>query len=434
MFKNKTKIELIAELKKLQRKLVLLETKKSTKNDSKELVLSTSHWNSFFKNSANIIVVVDKKGIILDVNRVVKGLKKQNVIGTSAYDFVSKEHKATIKKAITTVLKTGKPQEYKISGMGHNSSLSYYSSKLTPVLENEKIVAVIIDTIDVTSEVGTQEKLTQSELKYKKLSEAAFESIVIHQNGNVVEVNEATVKLFGYSEKQLINQPIHKFIDPSFHKTAVLKFQNKDDSVFELLMIKKGGKAFWAEVVGRAIEYNNQLAHVVAIRDISLQKEYEKNLKESEARFRMLADNAVDIISRYQVYPEHKLVYTSPSVERITGYSQEEFYSDPFLGHKIIHPEDLHILQNMNNTPNGSFKKNTPLPFEARWIRKDGRIIWIETINRPMFDNEGRLVAVESVGRDVTDRKLLEQEKNIGEQALTQVLNNINELVYYVQI
>ena len=62
MFKNKTKIELIAELKKLQRKLVLLETKKSTKNDSKELVLSTSHWNSFFKNSANIIVVVDKKG------------------------------------------------------------------------------------------------------------------------------------------------------------------------------------------------------------------------------------------------------------------------------------------------------------------------------------------------------------------------------------
>ncbi|MBK7182306.1 MAG: PAS domain-containing protein [Bacteroidetes bacterium] len=48
----------------------------------------------------------------------------------------------------------------------------------------------------------------------------------------------------------------------------------------------------------------------------------------------------------------------------------------------------------MNNTPNGSFKKNTPLPFEARWIRKDGRIIWIETINRPMFDNEGRLVAV----------------------------------------
>jgi two-component system sporulation sensor kinase C len=148
-------------------------------------------------------------------------------------------------------------------------------------------------------------------------------------------------------------------------------------------MIKKGGKAFWAEVVGRAIEYNNQLAHVVAIRDISLQKEYEKNLKESEARFRMLADNAVDIISRYQVYPEHKLVYTSPSVERITGYSQEEFYSDPFLGHKIIHPEDLHILQNMNNTPNGSFKKNTPLPFEARWIRKDGRIIWIETINRP---------------------------------------------------
>jgi PAS domain-containing protein len=114
-----------------------------------------------------------------------------------------------------------------LSGVGPNNSLSYYSSKLTPILENKKIVAVIIDTIDVTNEVGTQEKLTQSELKYKKLSEAAFESIVIHQNGNVVEVNEATVKLFGYSEKQLINQPIHKFIDPSFHKTAVLKFKNQ---------------------------------------------------------------------------------------------------------------------------------------------------------------------------------------------------------------
>jgi len=434
MFKNKTKIELIAELKKLQRKLVLLETKSSKKNESKELVLSTSHWNSFFKNSANIIVVVDKKGNILDINRVVKGLKKETVLGQSAYSFVAKEHQGIIKKNVEAVFKTGKPKEYKLSGLGPDGSLSHYSSKLTPILENKKIVAVIIDTIDVTNEIATQEKLTQSEFKYKKLSEAAFESIVIHQNGNVVEVNQATIKLFGYSEKQLINQPIHKFIDPSFHKTAVLKFQNQDDSVFELLMIKKGGIAFWAEVVGRSIEYNNELAHVVAIRDISQQKEYEKNLKESEERFRMLADNAVDIISRYQVYPEHKLIYTSPSIERVTGYTQAEFYADPFLGQKIIHPDDLALLKDKNNAPTSKYEKKTPVPFVARWIKKDGGIIWIETINRPVFDEQNRLVGFESVARDITERKLLEQEKSIGERALTQVLNNINELVYYIQI
>ncbi len=433
MLKNKTKIELIKELEKLQHKLSMLEKKKDSSAKEYGHLLKGHIWESFFKNSANIIVIVDKKGAILDINRVVKGLKKIDVIGASAYDFVLEKERSKMKLAVKNVFKNGDSQEYKITGVGPNGQIAYYSSRLSPIAVNKKIVAVAIDTIDITAEETIKEKLLQSESKYKKLSESAFEGIVIHQNGKIIEVNSAISRIFGYSEKQLLGQPIFRFISPDYHQTAIQKLSSKDEQVYEMKMLRKGNKLFWAELVAREIEYNGDRARVVAIRDIDLQKQYEENLKLSEERFRMFAENAVDIISRYQVFPEHKLEFISPSVEQITGYSPEEFYADPFLGTKIIHPEDLKILTGMQASDNGSFKKNTPKPLVARWIKKDGTIIWIETINRPIFDDQHRLVMVEAVGRDVTERKLLEAQKESGEQALSQILNNIDELVYYIE-
>lgn len=433
MLKNKTKIELIKEVEKLQRKLSSLEKKKGATEKPADHLLKGHIWESFFKNSANFIVIVDKNGLILDINRIVKGHKRADVIGASAYEFVSEGERSKMRSAIKKVFKNGAPQEYKITGVGANRLTANYSSRLSPVIVNKKIVAVAIDTIDITAEESIKSKLLQSESKYKKLSESAFEGIVIHQNGKVVEINAAIQRIFGYSEKQIIGQPIFKFISPAYHQTAIQKLSGKDEQVYEMQMLRKGNKPFWAELVAREIEYNGDRARVVAIRDIDLQKKYEENLRISEERFRMFAENAVDIISRYQVFPEHKLEFISPSVEKITGYTPKEFYADPYLGTKIIHPEDLKILTSMQASENGSFEKNTPKPLVARWIKKDGSIIWIETINRPIFDSQNRLVMVEAVGRDITERKKLEAEKESGEQALSQILNNIDELVYYIE-
>lgn len=425
--------KLNAEIQKLRKELLVLKNQNKN-NNNVDAFLHSSRWKSFFKNSKNVILVVNKKLEILDINRVIHPKGKKAVIGKSALVFVSPDSQKNMKKAIAAVFKTGKPQAYNCMRFDEKKNALFFSSTATPIIENKKVVAVVIEATDITKQIIAQQQIERTEEKYKKLSESALEGIVIHQGGKVAEINKAITKIFNYSEKQIVGQSIFKFIHPDFHQFAKDKLSKNEEVIYEMLMLKKGNVQFWAELSPGEIIYNNAPARVVAIRDISAHKEYELKLQASEEKFRMLAENAADIISRYSVYPEHKLEYISPSVKQITGYSQQDFYKDPYLGFKIIHPDDLHVLNQMQKKGDKNFKKGENQPLVVRWIRKDKKVIWIETINKPIYDNKNKLIAVEAVGRDITERKILEEEKRFSEHTFEQVLNNINELVYYVQI
>ncbi len=144
---------------------------------------------------------------------------------------------------------------------------------------------------------------------------------------------------------------------------------------------------------------NMQLAE-----EIEEHKQTEKALEESEKRFRLLAENAQDIIFRFEIKPRQGFTYVSPAAEKITGYSPDEFYADPDIGYKIAYPEDKPLLEVyfQNET---MFNK----PMVLRWVRKDGTIIWIEQINTPIRDEKGEIIAIEGIARDVTQSKKSEE-------------------------
>jgi len=123
-------------------------------------------------------------------------------------------------------------------------------------------------------------------------------------------------------------------------------------------------------------------------------------LTESEERFRRLAENAPDLIYRYRLSPEPGFDYVSPAAAVVTGYTPEEHYADPQLGLKLVHPEDRSILAAMmrGEAPPGE-------PLALRWVRKDGRVVWTEQRNVPVFDAEGKMVALEGIARDITSRR-----------------------------
>ncbi|WP_245692957.1 ATP-binding protein [Sporomusa acidovorans] len=124
-----------------------------------------------------------------------------------------------------------------------------------------------------------------------------------------------------------------------------------------------------------------------------------------EAQYRLLAENAIDIIYRYKVLPRARFEYVSPAVLSVTGYTPAEFYANAKLIFKLIHPNDLSLFSCYIANP---FQRND-LPLTLRLIRKDGKVIWFEQKCVPVYDKSGNLEAVEGIIRDVTVRKELEQ-------------------------
>lgn len=122
---------------------------------------------------------------------------------------------------------------------------------------------------------------------------------------------------------------------------------------------------------------------------------------ETNIFFHSLIDqNTLYIFYRYRLLPQPGFEYVSPSATTITGYTPEEHYHNPELGLQIVHPEDRHVLEALSQQGKGFGK-----PLILRWRRKDGKVFWTEQLNIPVYDEEGKLIAIEGIARDITVHK-----------------------------
>jgi PAS domain S-box-containing protein len=140
------------------------------------------------------------------------------------------------------------------------------------------------------------------------------------------------------------------------------------------------------------------LAVLLIIRDIAERRRADEALRESTARFRRLAKNALDMIYRYRLLPTPSFEYVSPAATAITGYTPEDFYADPDLGYKLVHPEDHGLVEDLKHPAESA------MPLTVRWMRKDGTVAWTSQQLVPIYDPGGNLVAIEGIIRDVTER------------------------------
>ena len=130
---------------------------------AKALQASEKEWHSLVDNAPNIILIVDRKGIIRYVNHTVAGLDVESTLGTSHYDYSPRKYHKLMKESIQKVFKTGKPANYEVPGFGPNGSTSLYMSQLWPLKRDKKVVAVTIMTSDITQQKQAEEALRERE-------------------------------------------------------------------------------------------------------------------------------------------------------------------------------------------------------------------------------------------------------------------------------
>jgi PAS domain S-box-containing protein len=148
----------------------------------------------------------------------------------------------------------------------------------------------------------------------------------------------------------------------------------------------------------------------------------EAALRDSEERFRLLAEHAKDIIFRYRLVPEPGMEYLSPAAEPVLGCGPEQFYADPELHLRLVEPEDRPLLEQ-------SWRSGQPGTLTVRWRCADGTI-WTEQRAVAITDDAGQVIAVEGILRDTTEQVIAEQERADLERQLRQAerLDSLGQL------
>lgn len=384
-FKNLSKRELISQIKKLQRQLKTIEENNTIGGNllnTKEII------NSFYKNSINIISIIDVNAKILDINRVLKGYKKQDTIGKSMYDYVAPEYKNLVKKSIAYSVKYKKPSEYIMKGSGANNTITYYFTKIVPILKNKKVVMLVVDGVDISKEQNTLNLLKESEQRLKVLSDAALEGLAIHKDGKVIEINKAITTIFNDTKKNILGKPIFEFIHPSFHSFAINTIKKKDEKVYEMKMLRKNKVPFWAELSAREIEYKGERARVVAIRDITKEKEYQEQTEKSKALYKSLIDASPNGVFIHQ---NGKVLFANPKTYSLLETKKNVKYIGKSIFEFMLPKYRKEVQQRMIKLAK---KENVP-PIEIEIKTFKGKIKKIEVWSKAIeYDGQPAVLAI----------------------------------------
>jgi PAS domain S-box-containing protein len=261
-------------------------------------------------------------------------------------------------------------------------------------------------------------------------SEASFRTIVdftydweywIGPDGDFVYCSPSCERITGYRPQEFLEEPelLERITHPDDRVRARghLREERMDGAVYSLdyRIITRGGEERWISHVCQSVcgEDGEWLGWRASNRDITARKRMEQELRESEQRFRTVADFTHDW--EYWLGLDGKYIYVSPSCERVTGYPADAFKEDPTLLQEITYPDDRAAVEaHFGEEAQGAGVRF----FDFRIITRDGHVRWVNHVCRPVYDSGGEPLGWRGSNRDVTDRKRAEVER---ERLLRQV-------------
>jgi PAS domain S-box-containing protein len=277
----------------------------------------------------------------------------------------------------------------------------------------------------------TQTDLQKSEEQYRHFVETANEGVwAMDGEYRTTFVNRRMAEMLGYSVEEMVGRPVAAFFfdeDLSDHEQNMeLRRQGKEQA-YERRFRRKDGSTLWSIVSATALKNlkGNFAGSVAMFTDITDRKKAEEALRESEARYRAVFDNAS--IGINLVDGEGRSVKVNEALLHLLGYSEEEFGQLTFLD--ITYPDDREISKrNLEALTAGEIDS---YGLEKRYLRKDGSIVWGDLRTSAIRDANGKHVGTVGVIADTTQGKKAKEELRQQRDFLQQLIDTIPAPIFY---
>jgi PAS domain S-box-containing protein len=271
---------------------------------------------------------------------------------------------------------------------------------------------------------STETTMRHSEEQYRILYEDNPSMyFTLDPAGTVLSVNRFGAEQLGYTVEELIGKPvIAVFHEDDKHavlrQLASLLERPWQVGRWQLRKVHKDGSVMWVEEDARAVcDSDGDLRILVVCQNITERKQAEKAVQFSEQRYRELVGSLDGIV--WEADPaDFRLLYMSPQVKRILGYTPEQWLTQDVTWKDVIHPEDFPMVM-ATCQREVEARRNHALEYRMRIA--DGRIIWIRDVVTVVLE-QGRAVKLRGVLFDITDRKQAEEALECSEQTLRLVL------------
>ncbi len=280
-----------------------------------------------------------------------------------------------------------------------------------------------------------EEALRDSEARFRHVFEcSSFGMAMLNPRGRFLKVNYALCHMLGYTEPEMLSMLVSDVTHPDDASRTVelmadLIENREDNGWLEKRCVRKDGRIVWTMLsIWVMCDSVGDPVHLVAqLQDVTERKRAEEALRKSEERYRIIADFNYDW--EWWIGVDGKLLYVSPSSERLTGFAAEEFYNDPELLIRVVHPEDraaflAHLAQAAGEI------EDTTHSFDFRIVKKQGDERWLNHACRTVYSSDGTPLGRRVSHRDVTDRRIAEEELRKSEERFRAIFENAKDSIF----
>ncbi len=296
---------------------------------------------------------------------------------------------------------------------------NHFGQALNATLQMTLFAVVLwvgVEALDRTAHARAQAEteLAQARVAYRHIVDTMGEGVwIFDQDMRVTFANRRLGELLGYEVSELLGRRLDEFVPAEDFPATRTRIERRRAGIresFDQRLRRKDGSILWAIINVNPIvdEHGRFTGSLGTLTDITARRAAEEALRESEDRFRQIAEHVSEVFFVSQIAPP-RVLYANSAFERIWGIPLATLMRDPHVWLDSVHADDLARVK--STIAESHAQPDAPFVVRYRVVRRDGSIRWIEDHCRSLSDRDGRAHRVVGIATDVTDLVLAEERR-----------------------